>query len=75
MLHYNDMIEEVETNIDGRPLELTGHQIYLFASKKLGSSYRTTSSDVQRKESLLIKEIFPTLTEFLKKIKELNIEN
>ena len=24
MIHYDDMIEEVETNIDGRALELTG---------------------------------------------------
>ncbi len=66
MLHYYDMIEEVETNIDGRPLELTGPQIYLFASKELGSSYRMASSDDQRKDSLLTKEILPTLTRFLK---------
>ncbi|MGH9982639.1 MAG: hypothetical protein ACRD8W_01635 [Nitrososphaeraceae archaeon] len=67
MIHYNNMIEEVETNIDGRPLELTGPQIYLFASRELGSSYRIASSDDQRKDSLLMKEILPTLTEFLKK--------
>lgn len=67
MLHYNDMIEEVETNIDGRPLELTGPQIYLFASAELGSGYRKASSDDQRKNCLLIKEILPTLTKFLKK--------
>lgn len=67
MIHYKDMIEEVETNIDGRPLELTGPQIYLFASKELGSSYRMASSEDQRKDSLLMKEILPTLTEFLKK--------
>jgi hypothetical protein len=67
MLHYNNMIEEVETNIDGRPLELTGPQIYLFASKELGSSYRMASSDDQRKNCLLIKEILPTLTKFLEK--------
>ena len=41
MLHHDDLIEEVETNIDGRPLELTGPQIYLFASKELGSSLWT----------------------------------
>jgi hypothetical protein len=67
MIHHNDMIEEVETNIDGRPLELTGPQIYLFASKELGSSYRMTSNEDQRKDSLLIREILPTLTTFLKK--------
>lgn len=66
MLHYNDMIEEVEINIDGRPLELTGPQIYLFASKELGSGYRMTSRN-GRNESLLIMEILPTLTTFLKK--------
>ena len=33
MIHHDDMIEEIETNIDGRALELTGPQIRLFSSK------------------------------------------
>ena len=44
MIHHNDMIEEVETNIDGRPLELTGPQIYLFASNRLCSGYGMAST-------------------------------
>jgi hypothetical protein len=67
MIHYNDTIEELDTNLDGRPLELTGPQIYLFASKELGSSYRMASSDAHRKDSILTKEVLLTLTEFLKK--------
>ena len=67
MIHHDDMIEEVETNIDGRPLELTGPQIYLFASKELGSAYGLASTNEERKASLLMKEILPTLTHFLKK--------
>lgn len=67
MIHHDDMIEEVETNIDGRPLELTGPQIYLFASKELGSAYGLASTTEERKASLLMKEILPTLTHFLKK--------
>ena len=67
MLHHEDMIEEVETNIDGRPLELTAPQIYLFASKKLGSSYALSSTKDDKQNSLLIKEILPTLSIFLKR--------
>jgi hypothetical protein len=66
MLHYEDMIEEVELNIDGRPLELTGPQIYLFASEKLGSTYHAIPKD-KRNETLLEKEILPTLSEFLRR--------
>jgi hypothetical protein len=67
MIHHNDMIEEVETNIDGRPLELTGPQIYLFASKELGSAYGLASTREERQKSLLVKEILPSLTHFLEK--------
>ncbi|MGA7370225.1 MAG: hypothetical protein WBX01_13950 [Nitrososphaeraceae archaeon] len=48
MLHHDDVIDEVETNIDGRPLELTGPQIYLFASKSLGSRYWDACSKEER---------------------------
>ena len=43
MLHFADIIEDVETNIDGRPLELTGAQINLFASQRLGSELLVSS--------------------------------
>ena len=67
MIHHPNMIEEVETNIDGRPLELTGPQIYLFASKILGAAYALATNAEERSSSLLVKEILPTLTQFLKK--------
>jgi hypothetical protein len=38
LLHHGDIIDEVPLNIDGRALELTGPQIYLFASDKLAGS-------------------------------------
>jgi hypothetical protein len=66
MLHYADIIEEVETNIDGRPLELTGAQINLFASDKLGSNYWSVPKE-DRKNTLLEKTILPTLSEFLRR--------
>ena len=65
MLHHEDLIEEVEINIDGRPLELTGPQLYLFTSRKLGSSYLDTPKD-ERKNTLVEKEIIPTLSTFLR---------
>jgi hypothetical protein len=40
MLHHEDIIEEVETNIDGRALELISPQLYLFNSDKLYSKGR-----------------------------------
>ena len=65
IIHYDDMIEEIETNIDGRALELTGPQIRLFSSKKL-SSYST-----YQENTLLAKEILPALSEFLRQKGEL----
>jgi hypothetical protein len=65
MIHYDDMIEEIETNIDGRALELTGPQIRLFSSKRL-SSY-----SIEQENSLLEKEILSALSEFLKQKGEL----
>jgi hypothetical protein len=67
MLHHEDIIEEVETNIDGRPLELTGPQIYLFASANLGSKYGSASTNEERKKTLLESKILPTLSEFLRR--------
>lgn len=59
ILHHGDTIDEAETNIDGRALELTGPQIYLFSSSKL-TSYTKDQSD-----TILKKEIFPALEKFL----------
>jgi hypothetical protein len=66
MLHRDDIIEEVETNIDGRPLELTGAQINLFACDKLGSDYWSMTKE-ERKNTLLEGTILPTLSEFLRR--------
>jgi hypothetical protein len=65
MIHHGDMIEEVETNIDGRALELTGPQIYLFSSAKLASYSK------DQENTILKKEILPALSEFLKQKGEL----
>jgi hypothetical protein len=65
MIHYDDMIEEVEANIDGRALELTGPQIRLFSSRKL------SSSSIDQENTLLGKEILPALSEFLRQKGEL----
>ena len=66
ILHQADIIEDVETNIDGRPLELTGAQINLFASDKLGPDYWSVPKE-ERKDTLLEKTILPTLSEFLRR--------
>lgn len=66
MLHHDDMIEEVDTNIDGRPLELTGPQICLFCSERLGSRYLSTPKG-ERKTTLFESKILPTLSEFLRR--------
>jgi hypothetical protein len=63
--HHDDMIEEIETNLDGRALELTGPQIRLFSSKKL------SSLSIDQGCSLLKKEILPALSEFLRQKGEL----
>lgn len=65
IIHHEDLIEEVETNIDGRPLELTGPQIYLFTSRSMGSTYLDIPEN-ERKDTLLEKEILPTLSLFLR---------
>jgi hypothetical protein len=59
MLHHEDIIDEVETNIDGRALELTGPQIYLFSCEKL------TSYTVNQEDTLLKNEILPALEKCL----------
>jgi hypothetical protein len=66
MLRHDDIVDEVNTNIDGRPLELTGPQIYLFCSEKLGAKYWSIPKE-ERKETLLEMRILPTLSEFLRK--------
>ena len=53
LLHANDLFEEIETNIDGRALELTGPLIDLFYA-------------LCRNKKLLKEEILPTLSFFLR---------
>ena len=75
LLHYEDVIEEVDTNIDGRALELTSPQIYLFSSNKLASSDKTACKEVldalskvlQRKGELAKKTLEGVIHETLTK--------
>jgi hypothetical protein len=59
LLHANDLFEEVETNIDGRALELTGPIIDLFHA-------------LSRDKTLLKKEILPVLSSFLRQKGEIS---
>jgi hypothetical protein len=61
LLHHNEVIEMVNTNIEGRALELTGPQIRLFNSDKLVS-----------KDKSALKEILPVLSSYLKDKGELS---
>jgi hypothetical protein len=69
ILHHEDIIEEVETNIDGRALELTSPQLYLFSSDKLYS--KDKEQDVENKDLVLNKKIIPALSKFLQERGEL----
>lgn len=64
ILHHDDIFEEVSTNIDGRALELTSPQIYLFNSDKLASK--------EEGKRVLHKKILPALSKFLKEKGELS---
>ena len=64
ILHHEDIIEEVETNIDGRALELTSPQIYLFSSEKLYS--KDKQQDVNNRKLVLHEKILPALSKFLR---------
>jgi hypothetical protein len=64
ILHHEDIIEEVETNIDGRALELTSPQIYLFNSDKLYS--KDKEQDVNNKRVVLHDKILPALSNSLR---------
>jgi hypothetical protein len=64
LLHHEDIIEEVETNIDGRALELTSPQIYLFSSDKLYSKGK--EQDTKNKQLVLHEKILPALSRFLR---------
>src|SRR4051794_11794894 len=55
LLHHNEIIEMVNTNIEGRALELTGPQIPLFNSDKLASNDKSA-----------LKEILPVLSSYLR---------
>jgi hypothetical protein len=61
LLHHKDAMEMVNTNIEGRALELTGPQIRLFNSDKLAS-----------KDKSALKEILPVLSSYLRDKGELS---
>jgi hypothetical protein len=64
LLHHEDIIEEVNVNIDGRALELTSPQIYLFSSDKLVSK--------EEDKRVLHKKVLPALSKFLKEKGEIS---
>jgi hypothetical protein len=64
ILHQGDIIEEVPLNIDGRALELTSPQIYLFSSDKL------VSKDEDKR--VLHKKVLPALSKFLREKGEIS---
>jgi hypothetical protein len=64
ILHHEDIIEEVPLNIDGRALELTSPQIYLFSSEKL------VSKDEDKR--VLHKKVLPTLSKYLREKGEIS---
>ena len=63
MLHYKDPIKDVRTNLDGRPLELTGPQICLFSTPILIT---------KDKGKQALNEILPVLSSFLRQKGEVN---
>ena len=69
ILHHEDIIEEVETNIDGRALELTSPQLYLFSSDKLYS--KDKEQDLNNRKMVLEDKILPTLSRYLRERGEL----
>jgi hypothetical protein len=69
ILHHEDIIEEVELNIDGRALELTSPQIYLFNSDKLYS--KDKEQDLINRKLVLDDKILPALSKFLRERGEL----
>jgi hypothetical protein len=64
ILHHEDIIEEVALNIDGRALELTSPQIYLFSSDKLISK--------EENKRVLHKKVLPALSKFLREKGEIS---
>lgn len=61
LIHHNDTIEEINTNIDSRPLELCGPALRLFNSTKLTSD-----------EKRALGEVKDALSHFLRKKGELD---
>ena len=59
LLRANDLFEEVKTNIDGRPLELTGPIIDLFSA-------------LSKDKTTLKNEILPVLSSFLRQKNEIS---
>lgn len=47
LLHHNDTIEEINTNIDSRPLELCGPALRLFNSPKLANGEKKALGEVK----------------------------
>jgi len=47
LIHHNDTIEEINTNIDSRPLELCGPALRLFNSTKLANGERKALNEVK----------------------------
>jgi hypothetical protein len=64
ILHHEDIIEEVALNIDGRAMELTSPQIYLFSSDKLVSK--------EEDKRVLHTKVLPALSKFLKEKGEIS---
>lgn len=59
LLHFKDKIKDVKTNLDGRPLELTGSEICLF------------SAATMTKDKSALQEVLPVLSSFLRQKGEL----
>jgi hypothetical protein len=66
ILRHEDIIEEVQLNIDGRALELTSPQIFLFNSQALASY-----EGGEGKDKPALKEVLKMLSRFLQKKGEL----
>lgn len=47
LIHYNDTIEEINTNIDSRPLELCGPSLRLFNSPQLANGQKKALNEIK----------------------------
>lgn len=69
ILHHEDIIEEASLNIDGRALELTSPQIFLFNSMTLATAEEDGRAGKEDRPAL--KEVLKMLSQFLQKKGEL----